>query len=122
MKALLESPLKIRPNGLTLYFRSVAVFLAVVTALILEFSGGRLPVDKRFVAAVLFLNALLAMLLLLAHQAVQTWVTEQVVESRRKPWLFLFAVLLLHLAYALGTEFKPAHREPLASIVHWDKW
>jgi nitroreductase len=29
---------------------------------------------------------------------------------------------LIPVAYALGTEFKPAHREPLASIVHWDKW
>jgi CAAX protease family protein len=104
MKALLEPPLKIRPNGLALYLGSVAVFLAVVTALILEFFGGRVPVDKRFVAAAVSLNTLLAILLLLAHHDVQTWVTARVVEGGGKPWLFLSPVLFLYLAYALGTD------------------
>jgi uncharacterized protein len=104
MKALLEPPLKMEPNGLALYFGSVAVFLAIVTALILEFSGGRLPVDKRFVAAAVSLNALLAVLLLLAHQGVQTWVTTRVAEGGGKPWLFLSPVLLVYLAYTLGTD------------------
>jgi len=26
------------------------------------------------------------------------------------------------VAYTHGTDFKPAHREPLASVVHWDSW
>jgi nitroreductase len=29
---------------------------------------------------------------------------------------------LITLAHALGTEFKPASREPLSTIVHWDAW
>ena len=29
---------------------------------------------------------------------------------------------LIPVAYSRGTDFKPAHREPLASIVHWDRW
>jgi nitroreductase len=29
---------------------------------------------------------------------------------------------LIPVAYALGTEFKPAPREPLDTIVHWDAW
>ena len=26
------------------------------------------------------------------------------------------------VAYARGADFKPAHREPLANVVHWDSW
>ena len=29
---------------------------------------------------------------------------------------------LVPVAYTRGTDFKPAHREPLASVMHWDKW
>lgn len=29
---------------------------------------------------------------------------------------------LFPIAYTVGTDFKPARREPLASIVHWDTW
>ncbi len=29
---------------------------------------------------------------------------------------------LLPVAYTLGTDFKPASREPLDSVLHWDKW
>jgi len=29
---------------------------------------------------------------------------------------------LIPVAYTHGTDFKPAHREPLASVVHWDSW
>ena len=29
---------------------------------------------------------------------------------------------LIPVAYARGTDFKPAHREPLANVVHWDSW
>jgi membrane protease YdiL (CAAX protease family) len=104
MKALLESTPKIRPNGLGFYFGSVAVFLVVVTALILEFSGGRLQVDKRFVAAAVSLNALLAILLLLAHQGVQAWVRARVGEGGGKTCLLLSPFLLLYLIYAFGTD------------------
>jgi len=29
---------------------------------------------------------------------------------------------LLPVAYTIGTEFKPAHREPLDDVLHWDRW
>ena len=29
---------------------------------------------------------------------------------------------LIPTAYTLGTEFKPAPREPLESVLHWDRW
>ncbi len=29
---------------------------------------------------------------------------------------------LIPVAYTLGTEFKPAARKPLESVLHWDRW
>jgi len=29
---------------------------------------------------------------------------------------------LIPVAYTLGTEFKPAARKPLVSVLHWDRW
>jgi nitroreductase len=29
---------------------------------------------------------------------------------------------LFPIAYTIGTEFKPAKREPLANVLHWDRW
>lgn len=29
---------------------------------------------------------------------------------------------LLPVAYTVGTDFKPAQREPVARIIHWDEW
>jgi len=29
---------------------------------------------------------------------------------------------LFPIAYTIGTDFKPAKREPLSSILHWDEW
>ena len=29
---------------------------------------------------------------------------------------------LFPIAYTIGTEFKPAIREPLSKVLHWDKW
>jgi nitroreductase len=29
---------------------------------------------------------------------------------------------LFPIAYTIGTDFKPAKREPLAKVVHWDRW
>jgi nitroreductase len=31
-------------------------------------------------------------------------------------------VALIPVAYTLGTDFKPARRKPLESMVHWDHW
>ncbi len=29
---------------------------------------------------------------------------------------------LIPVAYTLGSDFKPAPREPLESVLHWDRW
>jgi nitroreductase len=29
---------------------------------------------------------------------------------------------LLPIAYTIGTDFKPAIREPIAKVLHWDRW
>ena len=29
---------------------------------------------------------------------------------------------LFPIAYTIGTEFKPAKRQPLATVLHWDRW
>ncbi len=29
---------------------------------------------------------------------------------------------LFPIAYTIGTDFKPAKREPLANVLHWDRW
>lgn len=29
---------------------------------------------------------------------------------------------LFPIAYTIGTDFKPAKREPLAKVLHWDQW
>ncbi len=31
-------------------------------------------------------------------------------------------VCLTPVAYTLGTDFRPAHREPIDRVVHWDTW
>jgi membrane protease YdiL (CAAX protease family) len=104
MKAALETPRKLRPKGLTVYFGCVAILLTVVTTLILAISGGRLPVDTPFIAATLSLNGFLAILLLLAHRDIQSWLTARIASDSNSVWLFLSLILLLYVAYALGTD------------------
>jgi nitroreductase len=29
---------------------------------------------------------------------------------------------LFPIAYTIGTDFKPARREPLDKVLHWDRW
>jgi hypothetical protein len=29
---------------------------------------------------------------------------------------------LIPVAYTIGTDFKPAARSPLDTMVHWDRW
>jgi len=104
MKALSTRPVKQWPTAITSYLVGVSIFLGVVAALILEFSGGRLPVDRRFVTATLCLNALLAILLLLAHREVQLWVTARAVAAPASVWFFVLLLLLLYVVYAEGTD------------------
>jgi membrane protease YdiL (CAAX protease family) len=94
----------LEPKGPTRYYGGVAVFLVVTTALVLVFSGGRFVIDTRFVAAILCLNGFLAILLLLAHHDIQSWIATQIASNPIGVWLFLSLNLLLYLVYALGTD------------------
>ena len=38
------------------------------------------------------------------------------------PYDDVMQAALIPVAYTLGTEFKPAVRVPLDSMVHWDRW
>jgi len=38
------------------------------------------------------------------------------------PYEQVTQVALIPVAYTLGTDFKPARRLPLESMVHWDRW
>jgi nitroreductase len=38
------------------------------------------------------------------------------------PYAEIMQVALIPVAYALGTDFKPAPRAPLATMVHWEQW
>jgi len=38
------------------------------------------------------------------------------------PYEQVMQVGLIPVAYTLGTNFKPAARKPLASVLHWDRW
>jgi hypothetical protein len=76
----------------------------VVTALILAVFRARLASRQAFVAATLCLNGFLAILLLLAHRDIQSWLKARIASNSKSAWLFLSLILLLYLAYALGTD------------------
>jgi nitroreductase len=38
------------------------------------------------------------------------------------PYDEVMQAALIPVAYTIGTDFKPASRAPLESMVHWDRW
>ena len=34
----------------------------------------------------------------------------------------IMQVALVPVAYTIGTDFRPARRKPLDTMVHWDRW
>ncbi|GHO87261.1 hypothetical protein KSZ_52670 [Dictyobacter formicarum] len=38
------------------------------------------------------------------------------------PYEQVTQVAIIPVAYTLGTDFKPAPREPLDTVLHWDQW
>jgi nitroreductase len=38
------------------------------------------------------------------------------------PYAEVMQACLIPVAYTKGTEFKPGRREPLHTVVHWEKW
>lgn len=46
----------------------------------------------------------------------------EVAEVLGIPYATVRQVGLIPVAYTLGTDFKPAGRKPLESVLHWDRW
>jgi nitroreductase len=46
----------------------------------------------------------------------------EVAEILGIPYDEVTQIALIPVAYSLGTDFKPAKRKPLDSMVHWDQW
>jgi nitroreductase len=38
------------------------------------------------------------------------------------PYEEVMQVALIPVAYTIGTDFRPARRKPLETMVHWDGW
>ena len=38
------------------------------------------------------------------------------------PYDAVMQAALIPVAYTVGASFKPAHRKPLDTMVHWDEW
>jgi nitroreductase len=47
---------------------------------------------------------------------------EQAAELLGIPFDQVMQAALIPVAYTLGTDFKPAARHPLDTLVHWDRW
>jgi nitroreductase len=47
---------------------------------------------------------------------------QQVAELLGIPFDKVSQAGLFPIAYTIGTDFKPAKREPLANVLHWDRW
>jgi nitroreductase len=47
---------------------------------------------------------------------------EEAAELLGIPYADVMQVALIPVAYTVGTEFRPARRKPLETIVHWDGW
>lgn len=47
---------------------------------------------------------------------------QEAAEALGIPYEKVTQAALIPVAYTLGTDFKPAPRKPLDSILHWDRW
>ena len=47
---------------------------------------------------------------------------EEAAEVLGIPYAEIMQAALIPIAYTRGTKFKPAAREPLRTMVHWEQW
>ncbi|HEX9036146.1 MAG TPA: nitroreductase family protein [Ktedonobacterales bacterium] len=73
-------------------------------------------------AAWSFMLALRARGLGSAWTTLHLWYEEEAAELLGIPYKKVTQCALLPVAYTLGTDFKPARREPLESVVYWESW
>ena len=57
-----------------------------------------------------------------ALTTVHLYYEQEAAEVLGIPYEQVTQAALIPVAYTLGTDFKPAPRMPLDSVVHWDKW
>lgn len=57
-----------------------------------------------------------------AWTTLHLWFEKDAAEVLSIPYEKVTQCALLPVAYTLGTDFKPARREPLDSVVYWDTW
>ena len=38
------------------------------------------------------------------------------------PYKEVMQAALIPVAYTIGTDFRPALREPIQKVMHWDRW
>jgi membrane protease YdiL (CAAX protease family) len=98
----LQPTVRFRPSGL--YLCAVICFLVAANLVIVGLAYRRIPLDQRFAATAVCLNAYLAMLFLLGNRKSQTGLQAWIHEDRRRIWFSLPALLLPFLIYALGTQ------------------
>ena len=53
---------------------------------------------------------------------VHLYYEQEVAEILGIPYAKVTQAALIPVAYTLGTDFKPASRMPLDSVLHWDRW
>ena len=53
---------------------------------------------------------------------VHLFMEQQAAEVLGIPFESVQQVCLTPVAFTTGTDFKPAHRPPADSIIHWDTW
>jgi hypothetical protein len=54
--------------------------------------------------------------------SVHLYYEQEAAEVLGIPYEKVTQAALIPVAHTLGTEFKPAARMPLESVVHWDRW
>jgi hypothetical protein len=57
-----------------------------------------------------------------------TWISFYILSEQETadmsgiPYKKVMQAASIPIAYTIGTEFKPAPREPIRSMVHWNTW
>ena len=57
-----------------------------------------------------------------ALTTVHLYYEQEAAEVLGVPYEQVTQAALIPVAYTLGTDFKPAPRMPLDSVLHWDRW
>lgn len=104
-----------------------------VPAMVIPCLWGRIPDNVDNAMASAFYGSILPaawsfMLALRSRGLGSAWTTLHLGSEREAaellgiPYDRCSQVALIPVAYTIGTDFRPAHRAPVDSVVHWDEW